>query len=65
MMDIKTTATFVRKLKQQAKVRAKANGIPLHQALDEESREAGYADFHQVNLMRKHPGNSSVMECGN
>lgn len=51
MKYIHTTATTVRKLKQQAKSLSKSSNIPLNQALDSVSKEAGYEDFHHVTEM--------------
>lgn len=51
MKYIRTTATAVRKLKQQAKTLSKARTIQLNQALDIVAKEAGYDDFHHVTEM--------------
>lgn len=51
MKYIRTTATAVRKLKQQAKELSKTSSVSLCQALDLVAKEAGYDDFHHVTEM--------------
>lgn len=51
MKDIRTTETFVRKLKERAKERAIAEGISVSRAQEIEAQVAGYESFHHVTVM--------------
>ncbi|MCZ2113527.1 MAG: DUF2384 domain-containing protein [Anaerolineae bacterium] len=51
MKDIRTTETFVRKLKERAKERAITEGISVSRAQEVEAQVAGYESFHHVIVM--------------